>query len=151
MIGTNLSVWFSVLIQETKHEILTFYDPENRTLKISHRLGKRFRCLFRVLFNIECLRVLIFVVIILLRKQSRRYCFGGSSLESRTRFKGSAQHFRMQTIKYSWNFSSRRFALPLSLYYWVLTNLCCDSIRDVAEHKQTWRRTKLRSAGASSL
>lgn len=40
MIGTNLSVWFSVLIQETKHEILTFYDPENRTLKISHRLGK---------------------------------------------------------------------------------------------------------------
>lgn len=41
MIGTNLSVWFSVLIQETKHEILTFYDPENRTLKISHRLGKR--------------------------------------------------------------------------------------------------------------
>lgn len=41
MIGTNLSVWFSVLIQETKHEILTFYDPENRTLKISHRLGKK--------------------------------------------------------------------------------------------------------------
>jgi len=40
MIGTNLSVWFSVLIQETKHEILTFYDPENRTLKISHRLGE---------------------------------------------------------------------------------------------------------------
>lgn len=41
MIGTNLSVWFSVLIQETKHEILTFYDPENRTLKISHRLGTK--------------------------------------------------------------------------------------------------------------
>ncbi|XP_070502371.1 proton channel OtopLc isoform X2 [Chironomus tepperi] len=41
MIGTNLSVWFSVLIQETKHEILTFYDPENRTLKISHRLGNK--------------------------------------------------------------------------------------------------------------
>lgn len=40
VIGTNLAVWFSVLIQETKHEILTFYDPENRTLKISHRLGK---------------------------------------------------------------------------------------------------------------
>lgn len=40
MIGTNLSVWFSVLIQETKHEILTFYNPENRTLRISHRLGK---------------------------------------------------------------------------------------------------------------
>lgn len=39
MIGTNLSVWLNVLIQETKHEILTFYDPENRTLRISHRLG----------------------------------------------------------------------------------------------------------------
>lgn len=40
MIGTNLSVWLSVLIQETKHEILTFYDPENRTLRISHRIGQ---------------------------------------------------------------------------------------------------------------
>lgn len=41
MIGTNLSVWLNVLIQETKHEILTFYNPENRTLRISHRLGKQ--------------------------------------------------------------------------------------------------------------
>ncbi|CAD7091347.1 unnamed protein product [Hermetia illucens] len=41
MIGTNLSVWLNVLIQETKHEILTFYNPENRTLRISHRLGHR--------------------------------------------------------------------------------------------------------------
>lgn len=40
MIGTNLSVWLNVLIQETKHEILTFYDPENGTLRISHRLSK---------------------------------------------------------------------------------------------------------------
>lgn len=40
MIGTNLSVWLNVLVQETKHEILTFYNPENNTLKISHRLGK---------------------------------------------------------------------------------------------------------------
>lgn len=39
MIATNLSVWLNVLIQETKHEILTFYDPDNRTLRISHRLG----------------------------------------------------------------------------------------------------------------
>lgn len=46
MIGTNLSVWFSVLIQETKHEILTFYDPENGMLKISHRLGKLIIFLF---------------------------------------------------------------------------------------------------------
>lgn len=38
MIGTNLAVWLNVLIQETKHEILTFYNPENRTLRISHRI-----------------------------------------------------------------------------------------------------------------
>ncbi|KAL7304997.1 hypothetical protein TKK_0002787 [Trichogramma kaykai] len=41
MIGTNLSVWLNVLIQETKHEILTFYNPENNTLRISHRLGTK--------------------------------------------------------------------------------------------------------------
>lgn len=38
MIGTNLSVWLSVLVQETKHEILTFYNPENNSLRISHRI-----------------------------------------------------------------------------------------------------------------
>lgn len=43
MIATNLAVWLNVLIQETKHEILTFYDPYNRTLRISHRLGKSIR------------------------------------------------------------------------------------------------------------
>nr|XP_012138361.1 PREDICTED: otopetrin-2 isoform X7 [Megachile rotundata] len=41
MIGTNLSVWLNVLIQETKHEILTFYNPENNSLRISHRLGMK--------------------------------------------------------------------------------------------------------------
>lgn len=41
MIGTNLSVWLNVLVQETKHEILTFYNPEINSLRISHRLGKR--------------------------------------------------------------------------------------------------------------
>ncbi|XP_046978825.1 proton channel OtopLc-like isoform X2 [Vanessa cardui] len=39
MVGTNLSVWLNVLVQETKHEILTFYDPENKTIGISHRLA----------------------------------------------------------------------------------------------------------------
>ncbi|XP_077292865.1 proton channel OtopLc-like [Arctopsyche grandis] len=39
MVGTNLSVWLNVLIQETKHEILTFYNPENNTLGISHRIA----------------------------------------------------------------------------------------------------------------
>ncbi|XP_046817141.1 proton channel OtopLc-like isoform X3 [Vespa crabro] len=41
MIGTNLSVWLNVLVQETKHEILTFYNPENNSLRISHRLGMK--------------------------------------------------------------------------------------------------------------
>ncbi|XP_076175749.1 proton channel OtopLc isoform X4 [Ptiloglossa arizonensis] len=41
MIGTNLSVWLNVLVQETKHEILTFYNPENGSLRISHRLGPK--------------------------------------------------------------------------------------------------------------
>lgn len=40
MIGTNLAVWLNVLIQETKHEILTFYNPDNRNLSIHNRLGK---------------------------------------------------------------------------------------------------------------
>ncbi|XP_059489964.1 proton channel OtopLc-like isoform X2 [Neocloeon triangulifer] len=35
MIGTNLSVWLNVLIQETKHEILLFYNPENKTLALN--------------------------------------------------------------------------------------------------------------------
>ncbi|KAF4520832.1 hypothetical protein B566_EDAN007127 [Ephemera danica] len=34
MIGTNLSVWLNVLIQETKHEILLFYNPQNDTLAL---------------------------------------------------------------------------------------------------------------------
>jgi Otopetrin len=34
MIGTNLSVWLNVLIQETKHEILLFYNPHNDTLAL---------------------------------------------------------------------------------------------------------------------
>ncbi|XP_068085981.1 proton channel OtopLc-like [Anabrus simplex] len=45
MIGTNLSVWLNVLIQETKHEILTFYNPENNTLGISHRLALKMHAL----------------------------------------------------------------------------------------------------------
>ncbi|KAL1116295.1 hypothetical protein AAG570_005790 [Ranatra chinensis] len=35
MIGTNLSVWLNVLVQETKHEILTFYNPENNTIEFN--------------------------------------------------------------------------------------------------------------------
>jgi len=32
MIGTNLCVWLSVLVQETRHEILHFYNPDNGTI-----------------------------------------------------------------------------------------------------------------------
>lgn len=48
MVGTNLSVWLNVLVQETKHEILTFYDPENKTIGLSHRLGEYYftHCIF---------------------------------------------------------------------------------------------------------
>lgn len=34
MIGTNLSVWLNVLVQETKHEILTFYNPEDNSIGV---------------------------------------------------------------------------------------------------------------------
>jgi hypothetical protein len=32
MIGTNLCVWLNVLVQETRHEILMFYNPDNGTI-----------------------------------------------------------------------------------------------------------------------
>lgn len=38
MIGTNLCVWLNVLVQETKHEILHFYDPENGTITVVYGL-----------------------------------------------------------------------------------------------------------------
>ncbi|KAL5237253.1 hypothetical protein ACI65C_004663 [Semiaphis heraclei] len=34
MIGTNLSVWLNVLVQETKHEILTFYNPADNSIGV---------------------------------------------------------------------------------------------------------------------
>jgi len=39
MIGTNLCIWLNVLIRETKHEILHFYDPSNQTITVTHGLG----------------------------------------------------------------------------------------------------------------
>lgn len=32
MIGTNMCVWLNVLVQETRHEILLFYNPDNGTI-----------------------------------------------------------------------------------------------------------------------
>jgi len=43
LIGTNLCVWLDVLIEETKHEILNFYDPENRTIAVGHRVDPAFK------------------------------------------------------------------------------------------------------------
>lgn len=44
MIGTNLSVWLNVLVQETRHEILTFYNPKDKTFGVdkqsNHMSGK---------------------------------------------------------------------------------------------------------------
>lgn len=39
LIGTNLCVWLNVLVQETKHEILHFYDPENGTITVGFGLN----------------------------------------------------------------------------------------------------------------
>ncbi|ODN01583.1 Otopetrin-1 [Orchesella cincta] len=39
LIGTNLCVWLNVLVQETKHEILHFYDPENGTITVGYGLN----------------------------------------------------------------------------------------------------------------
>ncbi|CAG7645684.1 unnamed protein product [Allacma fusca] len=36
MIGTNLCVWLNVLVQETRHEILQFYNPDNNTINLNH-------------------------------------------------------------------------------------------------------------------
>ena len=36
MIGTNLCVWLNVLVQETRHEILQFYNPDNNTITYTH-------------------------------------------------------------------------------------------------------------------
>ena len=37
LIGTNLSVWLNVLVEETRHEILHFYDPVNQNLTLHSR------------------------------------------------------------------------------------------------------------------
>lgn len=43
MIGTNLSVWLNVLVQETKHEILTFYNPEDNSIGVDKHYNQ-FSC-----------------------------------------------------------------------------------------------------------
>lgn len=36
LIGTNLCIWLNVLVQETKHEILNFYNPDNNTISFRY-------------------------------------------------------------------------------------------------------------------
>jgi len=36
MIGTNMCVWLNVIIQETRHEILHFYNPDNQTFIVNY-------------------------------------------------------------------------------------------------------------------
>jgi hypothetical protein len=45
MIGTNLSVWLNVLVQETKHEILTFYNPADNSIGVDKQ-PNHFSCKF---------------------------------------------------------------------------------------------------------
>lgn len=132
MIGTNLSVWFSVLIQETKHEILTFYDPENRTLKISHRLGKKSFCVClglgvnhkftrhtkSIFYCAPCL-----CLPDLCRKQSRRFGIGGSSLAGGEGTEGTAQHIRVQTIEHFGDFGTRRVPVSMKELFCVQSDL----------------------------
>lgn len=128
MIGTNLSVWFSVLIQETKHEILTFYEPENLTLRISHRLGeysvdwslktwKCFQNLIKKTFN-----------------RSEKSPSSWNPLTCCTWIKRTSQHFRVPSIEHFRKFSSRRFAVSLSMHDWVLVDLRCHFVCHVAKH-----------------
>lgn len=53
MIGTNLSVWLNVLVQETKHEILTFYNPENNTIGYDKQPTHSSKCIIKQLLVMQ--------------------------------------------------------------------------------------------------
>lgn len=57
MIGTNLSVWLNVLVQETKHEILTFYNPADNSIGVdkqpNHFSGKFIQMVYLLVRNIS--------------------------------------------------------------------------------------------------
>lgn len=42
-IGTNLCVWLNVLVEETRHEILHFYDPNNHTFTVKSTSNSGFQ------------------------------------------------------------------------------------------------------------
>lgn len=116
MIGTNLSVWLNVLVQETKHEILTFYNPENNSLRISHRLGKRtaserdFPLRFYVLSDFRIFR---------LERGASRWSRPFSSRRTRAttaRSQRAPSHVRMQEDEYNGIVGTRRQSLPLSVH-----------------------------------
>lgn len=137
MIGTNLSVWLNVLIQETKHEILTFFDPENRTLRISHRLGEFFY-FFSIFYQLKLNCILIF------RQQNcSRSCPDPSSRYPRyhycspscsTWFERTSSHFRVPSYKHNWNIGARCLTISVSVHNWIFIDLCCNFICYVAWH-----------------
>nr|CAD7432709.1 unnamed protein product [Timema monikensis] len=93
MIGTNLSVWLNVLIQETKHEILTFYDPENNTLGLSHRLhgaGSTNQTKGCVYVQLQMIASVVAWSNALLSQWTRLPTTGRTEFESRSAFKLSA-------------------------------------------------------------
>lgn len=134
MIGTNLSVWLNVLVQETKHEILTFYNPENNSLRISHRLGKRIMDFLELHDSI-------------LSYDSRTFRLKGwtssrrsNSLSSRrtcatpTRSQRTPSHVRMQKNEYNGIVGARCQPLPLSVYDRIQLDLRGYFIRYVEKH-----------------
>lgn len=116
MIGTNLSVWLNVLVQETKHEILTFYNPENNSLRISHRLGKRV-----VKHNIpsQFYKPSNFWIFRHERRPSSRWSHPFSSRRTRAtaaRSQRTPSHVRMQKDEYNGIVGTRRQPLSLPVH-----------------------------------
>lgn len=132
MIGTNLSVWLNVLVQETKHEILTFYNPENNSLRISHRLGKwaKSSCLIR--FD----ELSDFKIFRHERSPSwRQYTRSSRGTRATSaRPQRTASHIRMQTNEYNGIVGTGRQPLPLPLHDRVQLDLRGYFIRNVEKH-----------------
>lgn len=116
MIGTNLSVWLNVLIQETKHEILTFYDPENRTLRISHRLG-----ITSIPMSYSYHQCSInYTVLLFYRKPTSCSCHTRDHhrpCSCCARPQGTASHFRVPSYEYNRYAGPGCIAIPISVYH----------------------------------
>lgn len=153
MIGTNLSVWLNVLVQETKHEILTFYNPENNSLRISHRLGKS-RLLLLAAFE----RLLTFQLsdcwtFRLERWTPSRWPHSFSSRGTRAtsaRSQGTPSHVRMQEDEYNGIVGARRQSLSFPVHNRVQSNLRGHFIRYVEKHIENRIHATHNAAGLAS-